>query len=77
MNNTELFLSELKALRLSLLASAQIIENILDIAERPTEDASIADQPCRHPIPARVPTPGMGHPHRFRCRECNQEVEGP
>lgn len=76
MNNTELFLSELKALRLQLLATAQIVENILDIASRPTENAQGAPGPCRHPIPARIPTPGMGYPNRFRCRECNTEVKG-
>ena len=76
MNNAELFLSELRALRLQLLATAQIIENALELASRPSDEPT-ADQhrPCAHPIPMRVPAPAMGHATRFRCRACDQELE--
>lgn len=82
MNNAEFMLTQLAALRHQLLGAAGAIEVILEHASRPSDaevEESGTKQPpvCKHPMSKRHPTPVMGHPHRFRCTACGQEVEGP
>jgi hypothetical protein len=68
----QVFLTTLRALRNSLAASVDMIDVILDAAEQPVAST----EPCDHPMSMRLPKAGMGHPHRFHCRQCQQDVEG-
>lgn len=73
MNNTELFLNSLRALRHQCAGVVSSLDNILELAERPTDEPVSAE--CQHPIAARKPIPTMGHPNRFKCNVCGQEVD--
>jgi len=72
-NSSALFLTSLRALRNTLAAAVDQIDVILDLAERPPSES--ASNVCTHPAAMRVPSPAMGHPDRFFCRKCKQEVE--
>lgn len=73
MNNTQLFLTALKALRSTLEAGAGQITTILELAERPNTEAEPAK--CVHPVGARQSRAVMGHPTRFFCTACQTLVD--
>jgi hypothetical protein len=76
MNNAEFLLTQLAGLRHQLMGVVAAIDLIMEHASRPSDQATAPGLPvCRHPLPRRVPTPAMGHPRRFRCGDCNEEVE--
>jgi hypothetical protein len=75
MNNAEFLLTQLASLRHQLMGVATTIDLIMEHASRPSDQATASAPVCRHPLPRRVPTPAMGHPRRFRCGDCNEEVE--
>lgn len=73
--DTQLFLTSLRGLRNTLAAAVDQIDVLLDLAERPSQEPPQTAE-CPHPAGMRVPNPVMGHPDRFFCRRCRQEVEG-
>ncbi len=77
MTNADFLLTQLAGLRHQLMGAAATIDLILEHASRPSDEpvTSAAPPICRHPPQRRIPIPAMGHPHRFRCGECNAEVE--
>lgn len=72
-NDSKLFLDALRGLQHTCLSLASQIGVVLDLADRPLD--SVEEGTCRHPPQRRLPAPAMGHPNRFFCQECNQEVE--
>jgi len=76
MTDTEIFLTSLRAFQHQCLALAQTIEVILEAAGRPASTASEESDVCKHPMALRIPTPVMGHKHRFHCKGCDQDLEG-
>lgn len=71
----QLFLTQLRSLRNTMASAVDQIDVLLDMAEQSTQPQQSPGE-CPHPMGARRPTPAMGHPTRFRCTACNQEVEG-
>lgn len=71
--NTALFLNQLMALRDTLRSGAAQIDGILELAQRPSDAPQHSG--CPHPVRMRVPAPAMGHPGRFHCKQCKQDVE--
>lgn len=73
----ERFLTELRAVRNQAAALIDMADLILDSAEQ-VEEQSSTRQPgeCPHPKAARQPRATMGHPNRFHCTVCDQDVEG-
>jgi len=69
------FLTSLRSLRNTLASAVDQMDLILDLAEQPVGEPSTSAA-CTHPVATRVPNPAMGHPDRFYCRKCKQEVEG-
>lgn len=74
-HGTQLFLTSLRGLRNTLAAAVDQIDVLLDLAERPADEPSTTAE-CLHPAAYRMPNPVMGHPERFYCKKCKQEVEG-
>lgn len=74
----QLLLTQLRAVRNQAAGLMDTIDVLLDMAERddkasPTQDTKRGE--CRHPIPARESRAAMGHPNRFFCNVCQQDVE--
>jgi hypothetical protein len=71
------FLTAMRGLRNTLASAVDQLDVILDLAE---EDAKTEVVPkgkgeCPHPMSSRVPKAVMGHPTRFHCTTCGQDVE--
>lgn len=66
--------AQLKAMHAQCLGLAHTIEAVL--AMTAPDPAMAADvPPCEHPPMFRLPMPSMGHPTRFRCQSCGEEVD--
>ena len=74
MSQTDLLLGLLKTTRLAMLTAVKAIDNVIALAEQPGEENP--SQGCQHPHAMRIPTPSMGHPMRFHCQACNNDIEG-
>jgi hypothetical protein len=74
--NEQVFLTMVRGLRNTCAAAIDMMDLILDVAEREQQGDASASTGCPHPIAARVPKQAMGHPKRFYCTACEQDVEG-
>lgn len=73
MSGSLLFVTQLKALHSQCLGLAHTIETVLISIEQSPDAESLPA--CEHPIPFRQPMAAMGHPTRFRCQSCGEEVD--
>lgn len=73
LSKADVFLVGLRALRNTLVSAVDQIDLILDAAERTADSGESGE--CSHPMQNRVSKATMGHPNRFHCTACNQDVE--
>lgn len=76
MTSSELLLTQLRALHAQAMGIAHTIEAILVVAEADADATATVAPGCEHPMMSRVGMAVMGHPNRFFCQKCEQEVEG-
>lgn len=75
-SKTDLFLMMIRTLRHTLAAAVTEIDVILTMADQPADTAPRTRGECPHPVAGRINKAAMGHPNRFFCTTCDQDVEG-
>ena len=72
-----LFLTGLRALRNTLAAAVDQIDVILNRADDEIRGSAQGRKrgECPHPIASRESRAAMGHPNRFHCNTCGEDVE--